>query len=225
MEQYEIHKGFTAHKSLYHRFGKRLLSILLALIAMPFVLLSCLIFGPIIKLTDGGTVFYRSARLGLNGKVFYMLKFRSMHMNAGVIRQKDGVTTSKDDNDPRVTHVGRFMRKFGVDELPQIFNVLMGDMSFIGPRPDLTDTIDRLTGKIPNPLADITPENFYEDYYAVRMSVRPGITCYGPVFLPRGTDRVKKDMVDAWYAQKMSLALDIKVLWGTACHLLGGKHK
>ncbi len=222
MERYPITHE-TKHK-FYHKAGKRCLSAALSVVALPFVGLSWLVVAPAIKLEDGGSVFYASERLGLDGRVFKMYKYRSMRMNAPVLRSKDGVSTIK-EGDPRVTKVGRFIRKFGIDELPQIFNVLKGDMSFIGPRPDLPDTIDRLTGVIPNPLADITPENFYEDVYKERMSVRPGITGYGPIYLPRGTNRVDKDTVDAWYAENMSFALDAKVFFGTIKHLLTGRHR
>lgn len=91
---------------------------------------------PLIWLTDRGPTFYNAQRVGLNGKIFKMFKFRSMKVNAPDIRNTDGSTFNSSD-DPRVTRIGRFIRKTSIDEIPQILNVLIGDMSFVGPRPVL----------------------------------------------------------------------------------------
>jgi len=115
---------------MYKKFVKRLLDIVLSLIALPFVGLVILIFGPIIYLTDRGDIFYNASRRGMNGKVFKMFKLRSMKMNAPVLKNADGSTYSGDD-DPRVTKIGRIMRKLSVDELPQILNVLIGERGII----------------------------------------------------------------------------------------------
>ena len=210
---------------IYKKYVKRVLSVLLGIFACPFVVLSFIIFAPIIKFTDGGTVFYKDKRLGLNGKAFTMFKYRSMKMNSGVIRASDGVSTIKDKSDSRITKIGRFIRKYGIDELPQVWNIIKGDMSFIGPRPDFPDTIDRLTGVIPNPIADITPDDFYENYYKARMSVRPGITSYAVIKLPDDANRVMCDEADAWYARNMTFGLDVNLFFGTIFHLVLGKHK
>lgn len=122
---------------MYKNIVKRLLDIIVALLALPFVMLVFVIIAPIIYINDRGPVFYRAPRRGHNGKIFMMLKFRSMYINSLDLRNSDG-STYNSENDPRVTRVGRFMRKTSIDELPQIINVLLGDMSLIGPRPTLT---------------------------------------------------------------------------------------
>ena len=122
---------------MIYRFFKRFFDIVLSLIATPFVLLVILIVGPIIFFTDRGPIFYNAPRLGRKGKIFKMYKLRSMKVNAPNIVNADG-STYNGANDPRVTKIGRFIRKTSIDELPQFFNVLKGDMSFIGPRAHLT---------------------------------------------------------------------------------------
>ena len=121
---------------MYKHFFKRLFDLIIALFALPFVLLLILIMVPLIWLTDRGPTFYNAQRVGLNGKIFKMFKFRSMKVNAPDIRNTDGSTFNSSD-DPRVTRIGRFIRKTSIDEIPQILNVLIGDMSFVGPRPVL----------------------------------------------------------------------------------------
>ena len=122
---------------MYKKIGKRLIDLVISIIGLPFFGIIFIIFAPIIKLTDNGPVFYNAERLGWKGKVYKMYKFRSMRVNAPDIRNADGSTYNGDD-DPRVTKIGRIMRKTSVDETPQILNVLKGDMSIIGPRPFVT---------------------------------------------------------------------------------------
>ena len=124
---------------MYKMFFKRAIDILLSLIALPFVLLVVAIMAVFIYLEDRGPVFYNATRRGRNGKNFKMFKLRSMYVNSPDLKNADG-STFNSDKDPRVTKVGRFMRKTSVDELPQILNVLIGDMSFVGPRPTLAVT-------------------------------------------------------------------------------------
>ena len=121
---------------MYKYFWKRLLDIVFCLIGLPFFCAVFIVLAPIIYLTDKGSVFYIAPRLGKKGKIFNMYKFRSMKVNAPDIRNKDG-STYNGDNDPRVTQIGRIMRKTSLDEIPQFLNVLRGDMSLIGPRPTL----------------------------------------------------------------------------------------
>ena len=130
---------------MYKHFFKRLFDLIIALFALPFVLLLILIMVPLIWLTDRGPTFYNAQRVGLNGKIFKMFKFRSMKVNAPDIRNTDGSTFNSSD-DPRVTRIGRFIRKTSIDEIPQILNVLIGDMSFVGPRPDVPGYADSLEG-------------------------------------------------------------------------------
>ncbi len=118
---------------MYKHFFKRFFDILVSLIALPFVLLVIIIMAPIIYINDPGPIFYNATRRGKNGKVFKMFKLRSMYVNAPDIRNEDG-STFNSDNDPRVTKIGRIMRKTSIDELPQILNVLLGHMSYVGER-------------------------------------------------------------------------------------------
>ena len=127
---------------MYKKFFKRFIDIVLSLLATPFVLLVIAIMAPFIFFEDKGPIFYNATRRGRNGKNFKMFKLRSMYVNAPDLKNPDG-STFNSDKDPRVTKIGRFMRKTSVDELPQILNVLIGDMSFIGPRPTLALTPTR----------------------------------------------------------------------------------
>lgn len=123
---------------MYKYLIKRFLDIILAVILLPFLFAIIIVIGPFIYLEDGGSIFYVSKRLGKRGKVFKMYKFRTMKENSKDIRNADG-STFNSKNDPRVTKIGRILRRTSIDELPQIINVLRGEMSFIGPRPDLPE--------------------------------------------------------------------------------------
>lgn len=127
---------------MYKSCIKRMLDLLIGIVAFPFFLISLIIFGPIIKATDKGPIFYNAKRIGKNGKLFKMFKFRSMYVNAPDIRLADGSTYNGKD-DPRVTKVGKLMRATSIDELPQILNMLNGTMSLIGPRPDPPDWLGK----------------------------------------------------------------------------------
>ena len=116
---------------MYSKGIKRALDFIVGLIALPFVLLITVIMAPFIYFNDKGPIFYNASRLGRDGKPFKMYKFRSMMVNAPDIRNEDGSTYNGDD-DPRVTKVGRFMRKTSIDELPQFLNILLGDSGIIG---------------------------------------------------------------------------------------------
>ena len=172
---------------MYKNFFKRFFDIIFALILTPAVLLVVVFTAPFIFFSDKGSIFYIAKRRGKNGKVFGMLKLRTMKTNAPEIRNSDGsVYTGK--NDPRVTKVGKVLRRFSIDELPQILNVLKGDMSFIGPRPHLA-TSD------------------YESLDDHRNSV----------------DMNTKIEHDCYYAENVSLALDLKIIFKTVGTVLGGK--
>lgn len=116
---------------MYRRFIKRIIDIIFSLCALPFVLIEIILLGPIIFLTDKGPIFYNAERLGKDGKTYKMFKLRSMKVNAPDIRNEDG-STFNGDNDPRVTKIGRLMRKTSLDEFPQFLNVLIGDSGIIG---------------------------------------------------------------------------------------------
>lgn len=188
---------------MIYLFFKRLFDIILSLIALPFVLLVIIIFAPIIYITDKGPIFYNAERLGHKGKIFKMYKLRSMKVNAPDIRNADGSTYNGAD-DPRVTKVGRFMRKTSIDEFPQFLNVLKGDMSLIGPRPTLaTKSYDELT-----------------DDQKKRYFVRPGITGYSQAYYRNSATADQKLEHDIYYVENISLWLDVKILFKTIFSVL-----
>ena len=185
---------------MYRKGIKRLLDIIGAVILTPFVCLVILIFGPLIYLEDRGSIFYRAKRRGRNGRVFYMLKLRSMKMNAPDIRNENN-STFNSSNDPRVTRVGRFIRKASIDELPQVFNILKGDMSFIGPR-----------ATIPN--EGMSWEDLNE-IQRKRLMVRPGITGYGAALYRNSIGKEEKQKLDCYYVDNVSFLLDVKIIFWT----------
>lgn len=174
-----------------------------ALILLPFVILVIIVFAPIIYFTDKGPIFYNAERVGRNFRIFKMFKLRSMYVNAPDIRNSDGSTYNAAD-DPRVTPIGRFMRKTSVDEIPQLLNVLAGDMSFVGPRP-------------------ILPKKDYSemhDYLIKMMIVRPGITGYNQAYFRNSIQRIEKYKNDAYYSTHLSLFMDLKILFKTVITVL-----
>jgi lipopolysaccharide/colanic/teichoic acid biosynthesis glycosyltransferase len=162
-----------------------------------------------IKLGDGGPIFFPQDRVGLNGRVFKALKFRSMIPNA---EQASGPVQAH-DHDPRVTAVGRLLRATAFDELPQLWNILVGDMSFVGPRPLRPNEIDREGDGRPVALRDIPG-------YDERHSVRPGLTGLAQVFAPRDLPRTEKFRLDLQYVSDAGAMLDLKLIlmsfWITA---------
>ena len=155
---------------MYKYFFKRLFDIFIGLLGFPFFLIAFLVFAPIIKLTDKGSVFYNAERIGRNGKLFKMYKFRSMYVNSPDIRLTDGSTFNGED-DPRETKIGKFIRATSIDELPQILNILNGTMSLIGPRPDPPDWLDK-----------------YPEEIRVFLTVRPGLTGYSQAYYRNSAD-------------------------------------
>ena len=196
---------------MYKNFFKRAIDILIGLMAMPFLLIILVVFAPLIYLTDRGPVFYNAPRVGKNGKVFKMYKLRSMYVNAPDIRNADGSTYNAAD-DPRVTKIGKLMRKTSVDEFPQFLNVLLGDMSFVGPRPERRYFIEKIRKENPN----------YDYVYLMR----PGLTSMAT--LHNGyTDTMEKMLkrldMDLEYLQKRSLWLDAKLIFTTFLYIVNGK--
>ena len=190
---------------MVYRFFKRFFDIVLSLIALPFVLLIILIFAPIIYFTDKGPVFYNAERLGYKGKTFKMYKLRSMKVNSPNLKNADG-STYNGANDPRVTKVGRFMRKTSIDEFPQFFNVLKGDMSFIGPRAHLT--------------TNYKGYDLLDEPHKRRLDVRPGITGYSQAYYRNAATSQQKMDNDVYYAENISLWLDIKIVFKTVFSVL-----
>lgn len=173
---------------------KRVLDILIGVIALPFVFLLILIISPAIWMEDKGPVFYKAKRISQGGGVFTMYKFRSMKVNAPDIRLANGDTFNGED-DPRVTKVGRFLRKTSIDEFPQFLNVLIGDMSFIGPRPDTLDFLE-----------------VYKEKYPSILNIKPGITGYNQAFFRNSIDGADKMKNDDYYAKNVSFKLDVKIV-------------
>lgn len=179
--------------NLYRNGGKRALDITLALAGLPFVGVATAIATPVLR-KDGGPALYRSTRLGLNQQPFTMLKFRSMAVDAADLRNPDGSTFNAED-DPRVTPAGRFMRRTSLDELPQLWNVLRGDMSFVGPRPSPTGNQSR-----------------YDDVALRRFEVRPGITGLDQAVNRNAGTLAERFANDARYVDTYSLRMDLWIL-------------
>ena len=190
---------------MYKNFFKRVIDIIGGLCALPFVLLALTIIGPLIYITDRGPIFYNSPRIGRYGKVFKMFKLRSMIVNAPDIRNEDG-STFNSDNDPRVTKIGKFIRKTSLDEFPQFLNVLTGDMSLIGPRPDL-----------PDDLATYTEEE------KIILSVRPGVTGYNQAVNRNSVGSKEKLQNDIYYLKHLSFWFDVKIIFMTVYSVLFSK--
>lgn len=175
------------------------ISVAVLLLLFPLMLATALAI-----VLDGGrgeSVFYRQKRVGLNGKIFAILKFRSMVPNA----EKDGRAMWAQKGDQRVTRVGNFLRKYRIDELPQLINVLKGDMSLVGPRPERPEFVDQLRERIP--------------YYNERQRVKPGITGWAQLNYPYGAcekDAKEKLEYDLYYVKNNSLLLDVAILLQTA---------
>ncbi|MBF1166401.1 MAG: sugar transferase, partial [Dechloromonas agitata] len=153
-------------------------------------------------------LLYRQERVGLNGRLFNVIKFRSMRRDA----EKDGKPVWARAKDNRVTRVGQIIRKLRIDELPQLFSVLKGDMSLVGPRPERPFFVDQLTKEIP--------------FYAVRHSVKPGVTGWAQVRYHYGAtveDSAEKLQYDLYYVKNHSLFLDLVVLFETVGVVLTGK--
>ena len=182
---------------LYTNFFKRVLDIVLSLILLPFILIVCIIIAPIIFIEDKGPIFYNGKRLGKNGKVFKMYKFRSMIVDAPDIRNKDG-STFNSEKDPRLTKIGKFLRKTSIDELPQIVNVLKGDMSFVGPRPHI--------------ITNYKGYNTLTKEKQQRLKIRPVITGYSQAYYRNSITSDEKIKNDIYYVNNVSLLLDIKII-------------
>lgn len=199
-------EGFD--QGLWRSGTKRVFDVLSALVLILLSAPVMLVTALLIKLESSGPVFYRQERVGQGGEVFDVVKFRSMRTDA----EKDGVPRWATAGDSRVTRVGRVIRKIRVDELPQLFGVLTGHMSMVGPRPERPYFVDQLTQEIP--------------FYAVRHSVKPGVTGWAQVSYQYGStkeDTVQKLQYDLYYVKNHSLFLDLVILFQTVGVVLTGK--
>lgn len=182
---------------MYLRFGKRICDLVVSIVALPFVLLIIAILAPFIHFEDKGPVFYNAPRVGKDGRDFKMYKLRSMRVNAPDLVMEDGSTYNGAD-DPRMTRIGAFMRRTSLDEIPQFLNVLKGDMSVIGPRPDLRRETE-----------------LYEGNEGEKLSVKPGITGYAAVYGRNSLPWHDRLALDVYYVHNVSFLLDLKVFFRT----------
>lgn len=186
-------------------FVKRVLDIVISTIALAVMLLPGLLISWLIKRTSAGPVFYAQERMGLDGKQFTVYKFRTMPTNA----EADGPVWS-DDTDSRATGVGAFLRRYDLDEWPQFWNVLVGDMSIVGPRPERPFFVEQFKHRIPQ--------------YMLRHKVKAGITGWAQVNGWRGNTSLEKRIeYDLYYIENWSVTLDIKIMWLTLIRTLSAK--
>jgi len=180
-----------------------LVSLILLVLVFPIMILAAIV----IYFEDRGPVFYQQVRVGKNWKLVSVMKFRSMRTDA----EKNGIQfAQKDDN--RITKTGNFIRRTRIDELPQLFNVLKGDMSFVGPRPERPEFVEQFAESIP--------------FYSERHRVKPGITGWAQICYPYGDsekDTIEKLQYDLYYVKNYSIFLDLTVLFQTAEVILWGK--
>ena len=187
---------------------RRVLSAIVAAVFLVLLLPVFLVVAVFIKLDSSGPVLYSQIRVGQHNKPIRIYKFRSMRNDA----EKNGDAVWAVDNDPRVTRVGRFLRKTRMDELPQLFNVLIGELDFVGPRPERPEFVETLQGMIP--------------YYALRHTVKPGITGWAQVMFHYGStidESKEKLQYDLFYIKNMSVRLDLLILFYTVKIVLLGR--
>ena len=194
-------------------FIKRTMDIVGSLVGLVLVGIAYVIFAPIIKIQSPGPVFYKQVRIGKNGRKFNFYKFRSMHVGADEMLEKLKSENEmqgnmfKMENDPRIIPIGHFMRKYSIDELPQFWNVLIGDMSLVGTRPPTEDEFE-----------------MYEYHHKARLGIRPGLTGMWQVSGRSNiTDFEEVVELDTEYIMNWTLGLDIKILFKTVGVVFSGK--
>lgn len=187
---------------MYRHFLKRLFDIVLSLVGVVVCLLPMLMIAAAIKIDDPGPVFFKQTRLGYKGKTYEIWKFRSMCV--GAEQKGTGVYSGK--GDPRVTRVGNILRRTSLDEIPQMINILLGEMSFVGPRPPLTYHPWRI-------------EEYTEEQRRM-FDVRPGITGWAQVNGRKNVEWHHRIELNVWYVDHVSLWLDLKIIWLTVWKVL-----
>jgi len=193
---------------LWEKTAKRLLDIVVSIVALLISIPFVIIISILVRMNSEGPAIFRQTRVGMNGRTFTILKFRTMYMNA---EDETGPTWAK-ENDPRVTKVGYWLRKLRLDEIPQFLNVLIGDMSLVGPRPERPHFVKQFSQQIP--------------LYTRRLRVRPGITGWAQVKWKYGgsLDTVReKTKYDLFYIENISLKMDAKILINTVLTIIKGK--
>lgn len=185
---------------MYKNHIKRLVDVVLSVLAIIVLSWLYLIIAILIKCSSKGPVLFKQDRIGKDGKVYQIYKFRSMKVGA----EKSGVYS--DNKDPRVTGIGRFIRATSIDELPQLFNILKGDMALIGPRPPLT----------------YHPWKWeeYSDFQKRMFEVRPGITGWAQTHGRKDVEWNKRIELNVWYVDHVSFGLDFKIFWLTIFKIL-----
>ena len=200
-----------APKVITYRKRKRLLDIFGSLFLILLLSPVMLVIAALVKLTSKGPVLYTSKRIGRMGRTFDFYKFRSMYLDADARlaevldkNEKDGPIFKMHD-DPRITRLGRFLRRTSLDELPQLFNVFRGDMSLVGPRPPLPHEVEK-----------------YDEYAMERLSVRPGMTCYWQIMGRSNLSFTEWMELDHKYLEEMSVFTDLKILLKTPIAVIKG---
>lgn len=191
---------------MYKSTVKRIIDVVISLLFLPILILLIVIIGIAIKKEDRGPVFYKAERLGKNGIPFNMYKFRTMKVNAEDIRNEDG-STFCGEGDSRLTKIGKTLRSTSLDELPQLLNVLAGQMSLIGPRPDLVEMLSVYGGKEKR-----------------KLIIVPGITGFNQAYYRNSISMRKRFANDVFYVENLSFILDVKILLKTFILLVERKH-
>lgn len=204
----ESTRGFSFYEAI-----KRLIDITCSFVGILVLSPLFIIIAIIIKFTSKGPVFFSQKRVGRNGKEFDMYKFRSMVVNAEELKEKLAAQNEmsgpmfKMKDDPRVTKVGKFIRKTSIDELPQLWNILKGDMSLVGPRPSLPKEVAQ-----------------FDEWMYKRLEVKPGLTCYWQVSGRNNIDFEDWMKLDIKYVDERSTWIDIKLIFKTVGVLFGDKN-
>lgn len=203
----------TKGEGLIYKFSKRTLDIICSTLGLIILSPVLLIVAILIKLESKGPVIFSQKRVGLNGNEFKMYKFRSMVQNAEKLKEKLAKQNEmsgpmfKMKDDPRVTKVGKFIRKTSIDEIPQLINVIKGDMSLVGPRPSLPKEVEK-----------------FEPWMLDRLNVKPGLTCYWQISGRNNIDFEDWMKLDLQYVEDRSFLLDLKLIFKTFFVLFGDKN-